>query len=87
MVSGLKRNGRFTRPSPGSTITGSTDGIRASASNGGSATITINSGTVTGQGGTGLVSAVTLIILNWLVSHACYHWPRFERLLQGEGLA
>ena len=31
----------------------------------------------------GLVSAVTLVILNWLVGWAVYRWPRLERLLQG----
>jgi len=31
----------------------------------------------------GLVSAVTLVALNWLVGFAAYRWPRLERLLQG----
>ncbi len=31
----------------------------------------------------GLVSAVTLVILNWLVGYAVYRWPRLERLVQG----
>jgi uncharacterized membrane protein YcaP (DUF421 family) len=31
----------------------------------------------------GIVSAVTLVLLNWLVGFAAYRWPRFERLLQG----
>src|SRR5512143_2917391 len=31
----------------------------------------------------GLVSALTLVVLNWLVGWAVYRWPRLERLLQG----
>lgn len=31
----------------------------------------------------GLVSAVTLVVLNWLVGWAVYRWPRLERLVQG----
>ena len=31
----------------------------------------------------GLVSAVTLVALNWLVGWAVYRWPRLERLVQG----
>ena len=31
----------------------------------------------------GLVSAVTLVVLNWIVGWAVYRWPRLERLVQG----
>ena len=31
----------------------------------------------------GLVSAVTLVLLNWLVGWAVYRWPRLEHILQG----
>ena len=31
----------------------------------------------------GLISAVTLVALNWLVGWAVYRWPRLERLVQG----
>ncbi len=31
----------------------------------------------------GLVSAVTLVVLNWVVGYAVYRWPRLERLVQG----
>jgi uncharacterized membrane protein YcaP (DUF421 family) len=31
----------------------------------------------------GLASAVTLVVLNWLVGWAVYRWPRLERLVQG----
>ncbi len=34
----------------------------------------------------GLVSAVTLVCLNWLVGWAVYRWPRLERLVQGRPL-
>ena len=33
--------------------------------------------------GGGLASAVTLVVLNWLVGWAVYRWPRLERLVQG----
>jgi uncharacterized membrane protein YcaP (DUF421 family) len=33
--------------------------------------------------GGGLVSAVTLLVLNWLMALACYRFPAFERLVQG----
>ncbi len=29
------------------------------------------------------MSAVTLVLLNWLVGYAVYGWPRLERLVQG----
>jgi uncharacterized membrane protein YcaP (DUF421 family) len=32
----------------------------------------------------GLVSAVTLIALNWLVGYATWRWRRVERVIQGE---
>ena len=31
----------------------------------------------------GLVSAVTLVVLNWLMGWAVYRWPRLERFVQG----
>jgi uncharacterized membrane protein YcaP (DUF421 family) len=31
----------------------------------------------------GIVSAATLVLLNWLVGYAVYRWPRLERLVQG----
>jgi uncharacterized membrane protein YcaP (DUF421 family) len=31
----------------------------------------------------GLVSALTLVVLNWLVGYAVYRWPRLERFVQG----
>jgi uncharacterized membrane protein YcaP (DUF421 family) len=34
----------------------------------------------------GLVSAVALVALNWLVGWATYRWPRVERLVQGKPL-
>ena len=34
--------------------------------------------------GGGLVSAVTLIALNWLVGYATWRWRRVERVIQGE---
>ena len=33
--------------------------------------------------GGGLLSAVTLLAINWAVGYAAYRWPRFERLVQG----
>ena len=37
--------------------------------------------------GGGLVSASTLLLLNWGVGWAAYRWPRIERLLEGRPLA
>jgi uncharacterized membrane protein YcaP (DUF421 family) len=34
----------------------------------------------------GLVSALTLLLLNWLVGYAVYRWPAFERLIQGRAI-
>ncbi len=34
----------------------------------------------------GLVSAVTLLALNWLVGYATFRWRRVERLVQGKPL-
>jgi uncharacterized membrane protein YcaP (DUF421 family) len=31
----------------------------------------------------GLVSAATLVLLNWIVGRAVYRWPAIERLLEG----
>jgi uncharacterized membrane protein YcaP (DUF421 family) len=33
--------------------------------------------------GGGLVSAFSLLVLNWVVGWAAYRWPWFERLIQG----
>jgi uncharacterized membrane protein YcaP (DUF421 family) len=33
--------------------------------------------------GGGLVSALALLGINWLVGWAAYRWPRFERLIEG----
>jgi uncharacterized membrane protein YcaP (DUF421 family) len=33
--------------------------------------------------GGGLVSALALLGINWIVGWAAYRWPRFERLIQG----
>src|SRR5262245_41294277 len=33
--------------------------------------------------GGGLVSAVALLAINWIVGWASYRWPRFERLVEG----
>jgi uncharacterized membrane protein YcaP (DUF421 family) len=32
----------------------------------------------------GLVSAMTLVALNWLVGYATWRWPRVERIVQGK---
>src|SRR5438270_5564574 len=34
----------------------------------------------------GLVSAVTLLVINWVVGWAAYRWRRFERLVSGPPL-
>src|SRR5438045_6812299 len=34
----------------------------------------------------GLISAVTLLCLNWLVAYAVYRWPAFERRVQGAAI-
>ena len=34
----------------------------------------------------GLISATTLIALNWLVAYACYRYPAFEMALDGKPL-
>jgi len=33
--------------------------------------------------GGGLISALMLLVLNWVVGWAAYRWPAFERLIQG----
>ena len=33
--------------------------------------------------GAGLISALMLLVLNWVVGWAAYRWPAFERLIQG----
>jgi uncharacterized membrane protein YcaP (DUF421 family) len=33
--------------------------------------------------GGGLVSALALLVINWVVGWAAYRWPWFERLMQG----